>query len=156
MAEHRATITWTNPSPGPDFLKGKYTREHTWTFDGGLSVPASSAPAVVPQPWSNPAHVDPEEAFVASIASCHFLTFVFLASRQGFQVDAYEDQAVGTMQKNEQGVPWVARVVLSPRITYGGAKVPSPEEADALHHRAHEQCFISCSVKTEIVVQPRA
>jgi organic hydroperoxide reductase OsmC/OhrA len=109
---------------------------------------------VVPAPYSNPANVDPEEAFVASLSSCHFLTFVFVASRKGFQVDAYEDEAVGTMQKNERGVPWVARVVLSPRITYGGDKLPSPADEEAMHHAAHEQCFISNSVKTEIVVQP--
>jgi len=154
MAEHHATIRWTCAAAGADFLKGKYSREHTWTFDGGLTAPASAAPSVVPAPWSNPAGVDPEEAFVASIASCHFLTFVFLASRKGFVVTAYEDHAVGHMQKNERGVPWVARVELGPRISWGGDKVPSPEELDDLHHHAHEQCFISNSVKTEIVVRP--
>jgi organic hydroperoxide reductase OsmC/OhrA len=152
MSEHRARLYWKNPTPGPEFLKGHYSREHTWTFDGGLCVPASPSPSVVRAPWSNPAHVDPEEAFVASISSCHFLTFVYLASRDGFQVDAYEDDAVGTMKKNERGVPWVALVVLTPRIAYGGPKVPSPTEEDHLHERAHEQCFISNSVKTEIVV----
>jgi organic hydroperoxide reductase OsmC/OhrA len=154
MSQHRADIRWKNPNPGPDFLKGKYTREHTWAFDGGLTVPASSSPAVVPVPWSNPAGVDPEEAFVASLASCHFLTFVFLAGRRGFQVDGYEDQAVGTVEKNERGVPWVARVTLAPRITYGGDKTPNADEEAELHHRAHEQCFISNSVKTEVVVTP--
>jgi organic hydroperoxide reductase OsmC/OhrA len=156
VSEHRAAIRWTNPTPGPDFLKGRYTREHTWSFDGGVTVPASSSPSVVPAPYSNPANVDPEEAFVASLSSCHFLTFVFVASRKGFQVDAYEDEAVGTMQKNERGVPWVSRVVLSPRVRYGGDKVPSPADEEAMHHAAHDQCFISNSVKTEIVVEPRA
>jgi len=156
MSQHRADLRWKNPNPGPDFLKGKYTREHMWIFDGGATVFASSSPAVVPVPWSNVAGVDPEEAFVASLASCHLLTFVFLAGRRGFQVDAYEDQAVGTMEKNERGVPWIARVTLSPRITYGGAKLPSADEEAELHHLAHEQCFISNSVKTEVLVTPSA
>src|SRR5262245_55335821 len=92
---HIATVLWERN--GPDFLKGKYSREHRWTFDGGLSVPASSSPSVVPAPWSNPAGIDPEEAFVASVASCHLLTYVWLASRAGFQVDRYEDRAEGVM-----------------------------------------------------------
>lgn len=150
MATHSATIAWNRPSP--DFLKGRYSREHTWTFDGGLTVPASPSPSVVPAPFSNPAHVDPEEAFVASIASCHMLTFLHLASRQGFQVDSYRDQAVGEMAKNEHGVPWVSAVTLRPQIAYGGTKVPTPAEEESLHHRAHEQCFIANSVKTEIRV----
>src|ERR1700756_447927 len=93
MSEHKATISWQRTSD--DFLKGKYSREHTWTFDGGLTVPASPAPAVVPAPWSNPANVDPEEAFVAAISSCHMLTYLYLASKQGFQLDSYDDEASG-------------------------------------------------------------
>src|ERR1035438_6001518 len=103
MSEHKATIKWQRTSP--DFLKGRYSREHTWTFDGGVTVPASPSPSVVPAPWSNPASVDPEEAYVAAISSCHMLTFLFLASRQGLQIDGYEDEAVGVMTKNEKGVP---------------------------------------------------
>src|SRR5258706_12913368 len=98
MSEHKATISWKRTSP--DFLASKYSREHTWTFDGGATVPASSSPSVVPAPYSNAANVDPEEAFVASVSSCHMLTFLFLASRQGFQVDSYQDEAVGIMAKN--------------------------------------------------------
>ena len=112
MSEHKATITWKRTSP--DFLKGKYSREHSWTFDGGLTIPASPSPSVVPVPYSNPAHVDPEEAYVASISSCHMLTFLFIASQQGFQVDSYEDEAIGAMTKNEKGVPWVSSVTLNP------------------------------------------
>jgi organic hydroperoxide reductase OsmC/OhrA len=152
MSEHKAMIRWRGN--GPDFLKGKYSREHTWTFDGGASVPASASPAVVPAPWSNPAHVDPEEAFVASLASCHLLTFLYLAGQQGFQIDSYDDEAVGVMAKNEKGVPWVGRVTLHPRIVFGGDKRPTPAEEEKLHHQAHEQCFIANSVKTEVVVQP--
>src|SRR5262245_61128212 len=108
MAEYKATISWKRTST--DFLKGKYSREHTWSFDGGLVLPASPSPSVVPQPYSNPAHIDPEEAFVASLSSCHMLTFLYLASRQGFQVDSYDDAAVGLMTKSEKGVPWVSSV----------------------------------------------
>jgi len=150
MSEHKATIRWQGTSP--DFLKGKYSREHTWTFDGGASVPASASPTVVPAPWSNPAHVDPEEAFVASIASCHMLTFLYLAGKQGFQIESYDDEAVGVMAKNEKGAPWVSRVTLNPRIVYSNAKQPTAADAERLHHLAHEQCFIANSIKTEVVV----
>ena len=150
MSEHKATIRWRCASP--EFLKGKYSREHTWTFDGGLTVPASSSPSVVPLPYSNAANVDPEEAFVASISSCHMLSFLFLACRQGFQVDSYQDEAVGVMAKNEKGVPWVSAVTLHPRIVYSGEKLPSPADEAALHHQAHEQCFIANSIKTQVTV----
>jgi len=136
-----------------DFLKGKYSREHTWTFDGGAVVAASPSPSVVPPPWSNPANVDPEEAFVASISSCHMLTFLHLASRQGFQVDSYHDEAVGRMTKNEKGVPWVSSVTLDPRIVYSGEKKPTPADEERLHHLAHEQCFIANSIKTQVTVR---
>ena len=148
---HTALIQWKCTSP--DFLKGRYSREHTWTFDGGLTVSASPAPSVVPAPWSNPAHVDPEEAFVASLASCHMLTFLWVAGKGGFQADSYEDNAVGEMTKNETGILWVSKVTLRPRIAWSGAKLPTPEDLDRLHHLAHKQCFIANSVKTEIVVE---
>jgi organic hydroperoxide reductase OsmC/OhrA len=151
MSEHIARISWTHTRG--DFLKGKYSRDHTWTFDGGLVVPASPAPSSVPVPWSNPAHVDPEEAFVASIASCHMLTFLYVAYRSGIEISAYEDSAAGVMTKGENGVPWVSSVRLRPRVTYAGAR-PSPEEEERLHHEAHEQCFIANSVKTAITVDP--
>jgi len=151
MSEHKAIIRWART--GPDFVKGKYTREHSWTFDGGLTVPASSSPSVVPAPWSNATGVDPEEAFVASISSCHMLTFVWLASRAGFIADSYEDEAVGSMSKNERGVPWVSAVILRPRIVWGGEKTPAPADLDRLHHAAHEQCFIANSIKTAVTVE---
>jgi len=150
MSQHKATIHWQRS--GPDFLKGQYSREHTWSFDGGVTVAASPAPSVVPAPWSNPACVDPEEAFVAAIASCHMLTFLWLASKQGFQIDSYEDEAIGTMTKNDRGVPWVSRVTLRPQIAWRGEKQPTAAEIEHLHHAAHEQCFIANSVKTEIEV----
>src|SRR5580658_9999926 len=114
MHEYKATIQWKNG--GPDFLKGKYSREHTWTFDGGLTVPASPSPSVVPVPFSNPAHVAPEEAFVAAISGCHMVTYPWLAYQQGFAVESYEDKAVGVMTKNSNGVPWVSSVKLTPKI----------------------------------------
>lgn len=152
MSQHLATLRWSRN--GPDFIKGRFSREHTWTFDGGLTVPASPSPSVVPGPWSNPASVDPEEAFVASIASCHLLTFLWLASREGFQADSYEENAVGVMTKNERGVPWVSAVTLRPRIAWSGGKLPTPADVERLHHRAHEECFIANSVKTSITVEP--
>jgi organic hydroperoxide reductase OsmC/OhrA len=115
-----------------------YSREHTWTFDGGVTVPASPSPAVVPKPYSNVAYVDPEEAFVAAIASCHMLTYLFVAAKAGIQVERYEDEAVGAMTKNEHGVPWVSTVVLRPRITYGGATRPAEADEDRLHHEVGE------------------
>jgi organic hydroperoxide reductase OsmC/OhrA len=151
MSEHQATIRWT--LTGGDFLKGTYSREHTWTFDGGMTVAASSSPSAVRIPYSNPANVDPEEAFVAALSSCHMLTYLYLASRKGFAISQYEDHATGVVTKNEKGIPWVSVVTLRPRISYSGAKSPTPEEEEALHHAAHEQCFIANSVKTEIKVE---
>jgi len=154
MSRHVATISWKRTSP--DFLKGKYSREHTWKFDGGTTVAASPSPSVVPVPYSNPANIDPEEAYVASISSCHMLTFLFVASKQGFIVDSYEDEAVGSMTKNDRGVPWIASVTLNPKIAFSGDKRPTETELEQLHHHAHEQCFIANSVKTEITVSSPA
>jgi organic hydroperoxide reductase OsmC/OhrA len=154
MAEHKATIRWDKSSP--EFLRGKFSREHTWSFDGGLTVPASPAPAVVPAPYSNPANIDPEEAFVASLASCHMLTFLYFASRQGFEVTGYEDEAVGVVTKNERGIPWVSAITLRPRVVYSGQKQPSKEEADRLHNLAHDNCYIANSIKTQVKIDPAA
>jgi organic hydroperoxide reductase OsmC/OhrA len=151
MSGHKATIDWKRN--GPDFLKGRYSREHTWSFDGGVTVPASPSPSVVPVPWSNPANVDPEEAFVASVSSCHMLTFLFLAARDGFEVASYRDEAVGVMTKNAHGVPWVSLITLRPQIAYEGEKRPDAAAETDLHHRAHEQCFIANSIKTEVKVE---
>ena len=152
MADHRATIMWQGWATPDDFVKGKYSREHAWTFDGGITVAASSSPSVVPAPWSNAAFVDPEEAFVASIASCHLLSFLYVAAKAGFALASYRDEAIGVMTKNERGVPWVSKVTLAPVVAFSGDKQPSPEELATLHHAAHDVCFIANSVKTEIVV----
>jgi len=113
MSEHKALIHWQNTG-GADFPKGKYSREHTWTFDGGTVLKASASPSVVPIPYANPALVDPEEAFVAAVSSCHMLTFVFLAGRKGFVVESYTDNAVGHMTKDEKGVAWISSIELDP------------------------------------------
>ena len=151
MSEYKVRVNWKRK--GPDFLKGKYSREHTWTFDGGVTLAASSSPSVVPAPWSDPKAVDPEEAFVAAVSSCHMLTFVWLASRQGFQLDSYQDDGVGVMTKNEKGTPWVSLVTLRPRLVWSGEKKPTEQEIEHLHHQAHEQCFIAASIKTEVKVE---
>jgi organic hydroperoxide reductase OsmC/OhrA len=151
MASHKATIRWVLEGDG--FLQGRYSRGHTWTFDGGATIAASPSPSVIPVPYSNPAGVDPEEAFVAAIASCHMLTFLYVAMKAGFVVERYEDDAVGVLRKNERGAFWVSQVTLRPRIAYGDEKRPSAEEIDHLHHLAHEQCFIANSVKTEISIE---
>lgn len=155
MSEHRASIHWDRgQSNGADFLKGRFSRAHRWSFDGGLTVEASASPSVVPAAYCNVGGVDPEEAFVASIASCHMLTYIYLASKQGFQIDVYEDDAVGLLAKNEGGALWISAVTLRPRITYGGEKKPAPADEERLHHLAHQQCFITNSVKTTVTVQP--
>jgi organic hydroperoxide reductase OsmC/OhrA len=152
MATHTATILWNRS--GPDFLRRQYSREHTWKFDGGQSVPVSPSPSNVPAPWSNPALVDPEEAFVASVSSCHMLWFLHMACDAGLIVDRYEDEAIGTMTKNERGVAWFSRISLRPRVTWGGDKTPTTAEVEQLHHLAHERCFIAASIRSEVVVEP--
>lgn len=150
MSEHKAIVEWAKPSP--EFLKGRYSREHTWSFDGGARVLASASPSVVPVPLSNPAGVDPEEGFIASLSSCHMLTFLDLARRKGFAVEHYRDEAVGHMAKNAEGAMWVSEVILNPQITYTGDKRPTPAEEEELHHATHKVCFISNSVKTDVKV----
>jgi organic hydroperoxide reductase OsmC/OhrA len=145
MSEHKATIAWSRG--GRDFTYEKYSRDHTWTFDGGIRVAATAAPAFL----GNPDLVDPEEAFVASVASCHMLTFLAIAARKRLVVESYEDAAVGRMEKNADGKLAVTHVTLSPKIAFGG-KAPSAEELARLHHQAHENCFIANSVRTEITV----
>lgn len=153
MSEYTVIVRW-HTTEG-EFVKGRYSRAHTWTFDGGLVVAGSSSPSVVRVPYSDPAAVDPEEAFVAAISSCHMLTFLDLAKQDGLDVASYEDTASGAMTPNERGVPWMSRVVLRPRIVWAGAPPAADRLAD-LHHRAHLECFISCSVRSEIVVETPA
>ena len=153
MATHNATIRWS-ASPGEDFARGQYHRAHSWLFDGGAVVPASASPHIVPAPWSDAAGVDPEEAFVASLASCHMLFFLDFARRAGVVVASYEDEADGEMHKGDDGRIRITKVTLRPRIEFGGA-APDAAALDALHHKAHEACFIANSVTSEIVIEPR-
>ena len=154
MSQHTAIIWWERKEEG--FLAGKYSREHTWVFDGGAIVAASAAPTNVPAPFANPANVDPEEAFVASVSSCHMLTFLYLAAKQGFVVDEYRDEAVGVLAKDAAGRDAVTRVTLHPAIRFAGEREPTREELEALHHAAHEGCYISNSVTTEVRWEPVA
>ena len=145
-------MSWKRGSDEP-FSDNKYSRGHTWAFDGGVTVPASSSPLSVRLPFSKADAVDPEEALVASLSSCHMLTFLYLAAKGGYVVDSYEDKAVGVMTKNERGKLFVSRVALRPRIAFSGAKQPSAAQLDELHHHAHEECYIANSVLAEVVVE---
>ena len=151
MSKHTAIIRWKNN--GPDFLSRRYSREHTLHFDGGAVVPGSPSPQIVPAPWSNAGSVDPEETFVASLASCHMLWFLHVACDAGFLTESYEDEAEGVMTKNERGVLWISQITLRPRIIWGGTKQPTADEIARLHHLAHEQCFIANSIKTDVKVE---
>ena len=136
------------------FTDNRYSRRHQLRFDGGAVVAASSSPLSVPLPLSDPAAVDPEEAFIASIASCHMLWFLSLAAQQGHRVDHYRDAAIGEMTRNTAGKLWVSSVTLRPEVHFGGARQPTALEFAQLHHRAHEECFIANSVKSEVRCEP--
>lgn len=153
-AAHRylATVRWVR-GPAP-FVDKKYSRAHEWHFDGGIIVPASSSPQVVAVPYSLEAAVDPEEAFVASLASCHMLFALSLAAKAGLVVDEYTDRAEGLLERNSAGRLAMTRVALRPRMTFSGAHAPTPAEFDALHHEAHEECFIASSVLSEVTCLP--
>lgn len=151
--QYRATVSWRRQSSEP-FTDNKYSRAHNWSFDGGVTVSASSSPLSVRLPYSRADAVDPEEALVAAISSCHMLTFLYFAAKQGFVVDSYEDEAVGVMTKNERGKLFVSKAILRPSIAFSGAKQPSAAELGDLHHRAHEDCFIANSVLADITIEP--
>ncbi|MFV0442400.1 MAG: OsmC family protein [Planctomycetaceae bacterium] len=144
---YRARIDWQYSGSG--FSAGQYSREHVWEFDGGLSVLASPSPHVVPAPWSNVAHVDPEEGLVAAVASCHMLTFLWVAGRRGWTVTRYVDDAQGLLTRDERRVTSVSEIILRPAITWEGTP-PTAEELAELHAQAHEQCIIANSVRAEI------
>ena len=152
MHTYTATITWERDPPST-FTDKRYSRAHHWAFDGGVVVPASSSPHSVPVPLSNPANVDPEEAFVAALSSCHMLTFLYLAALDGYAVDRYTDAASGIMEKTANGRQAVTRVTLNPVVGFSGRKAPTQAALADLHHRAHEECYIANSVKTVIDVQ---
>lgn len=153
MHQYTATVTWTRPSDAP-FKDNKYSRAHQWRFDGGAVVPASSSPLSVRVPLSDPAGVDPEEALVAALSSCHMLFFLSFAAGGGFVIDAYEDEAVGDMGKTPKGTTAITKITLRPKITWVGTP-PSAEQLDKLHHRSHESCYIANSVIAEVIIESR-
>jgi organic hydroperoxide reductase OsmC/OhrA len=153
MSEYTAEVIWER-DPAQDFLGNRYSRKHLLRFDGGVEIPGSSAPSSVPLPMSDASAIDPEEAFVASLASCHMLWFLAIAAKRRFVVDRYIDAAVGVMARNEQGKLAMTRVTLRPAVTFSGEHRPSRDELDQLHHKAHEECYIANSVKTAVVCEP--
>lgn len=150
MAQHVATVFWQRKEAL--FSDNKYSRAHEWRFDGGARVAASASPDIVPLPYSDASAVDPEEAFVASAASCHMLFFLSFAQREKLVVDRYTDEAVGFLTKSEAGKLWVSRIELNPEIIWSG-QAPSGPDLQRLHHDAHEACFIANSIRSEIVVK---
>lgn len=145
MSQHKSRIDWQRT--GDDFSLKGYSRDHTWTFDAGVTVPASAAPDYL----GNPDRVDPEQALVAALSSCHMLTFLAIASKRGLVVDRYTDDAVGTLEKNADGKLAITRVELRPAIAFAG-EAPDDATLGEMHHEAHERCFIASSVKTEVEV----
>lgn len=153
MSTYTAEIRWSRGEQ--KFTDNRYSRAHTWRFDGGAVVPASSSPAVVPLPMSDAAAVDPEETFVASLASCHMLWFLSIAAKHGYTVDSYADDAIGVMERNPAGRLAMTRVTLRPLVAISGAKLPDRAALDALHQAAHEECFIAASIRSEVRIEPR-
>lgn len=152
MARYTAEVVWHRGDQ--DFVTGRYSRRHLLRFDGGIEVPGSSSPHVVPVPMSDPAAIDPEEAFVASLSSCHMLWFLSIAAGHGFCVDRYFDVALGVMGKDADGRMAVLTVTLRPAVRFSGDLLPTPPQIDAMHHEAHAQCFIANSVKTQVLCEP--
>lgn len=151
MSTYQANISW-HRQDNERFLDSKYSRAHQWRFDGGVIVPASSAVSSVPLPYSKAENVDPEEALVAAISSCHMLTFLYRAAKSGFVVDTYNDAAVGTMETDSKGRQSITAVTLAPAILFSGVNEPSDEVVERLHREAHQECYIANSVRSEIIV----
>ncbi len=152
MSEYFAKINWVRDNQ-ESYIDNQYSRGHEWRFDGGAVVPASSSPHVVPLPCSVEANVDPEEAFVASLSSCHMLFFLSIAAKRKYVIDSYTDNAVGTMEKDGDGKVSMTKVILKPQAKFSGDKQPTMAQLEKMHHQAHEQCFIANSVKTEVVTE---
>ena len=146
-----ANVHWQRDA-GEAFTDQRYSRRHELRFDGGAIVAVSSSVSSVPLPWSDPSAIDPEEMLVASIASCHMLWFLSLAAKAGHVVNSYSDAAEGVMTQNAAGKLWVSQVTLRPKVSFAEGRCPTPEGLDALHHKAHDECFIANSVKTEVSV----
>lgn len=153
MSTYTATVEWRRGDEA--FADGNYSRAHVWKFDGGTQVPGSASPHVVPPPLSDESAVDPEEAFVAALSSCHMLFFLAFAQKKRFVVDSYEDRAEGVLAKDAGGRMAMTVVTLRPKVAFSGAVLPTPEDIDHMHHRSHEACFIANSVRSEVKVEPR-
>jgi organic hydroperoxide reductase OsmC/OhrA len=149
MSEHKATLTWKRESAA--FTYDTYNREHVWKFDGGAEVRGSASPGYE----GDPACVDPEEAVVAALSSCQMLTFLAIAAKKRFVVDAYDDDAVGTVEKNADGKFGLTRIALRPRIRFSGERKPTAQELEEMSHAAHDACFIANSLKASVSVQPQ-
>ena len=152
MSKHIAELAWIREDQA--FVDNRYSRRHMVQFDGGERLPMSSSPDVVPVPMSDPSAVDPEEAFVAALASCHMLWFLNLAAREGFRVDSSRDTAAGSMGRDAQGRTVMREVVLRPRVDFSGETVPTQEQVEQLHHRAHDACYLANSVRCEVRCEP--
>jgi organic hydroperoxide reductase OsmC/OhrA len=152
MSEYFATVHWNRGAYEP-FIDAEYSRAHRWEFDGGAIVMASASPHIVPAPFSVAANVDPEEAFVASLSSCHMLFFLSIAASRKYRVDAYVDRAIGIMSLDDDGRMAMTRVVLRPEVRFSGSKSPGRAQLEKMHHQAHAQCFIANSVKTAVVTE---
>ena len=152
MIQYSAEVLWLRGEQ--DFLGNRYSRKHLLRFDGGVEVPASSSPHVVPLPMSDAAAVDPEEMFISSLSSCHMLWFLSIASRHKFCIDRYSDAAIGIMERNKQGKMLMSVVTLKPEVQFSGTLIPTREQITQMHHEAHEECFIANSVKTEVRCEP--
>ena len=151
MHTYEATVSWNRGDQG--FVDNRYSRAHEWAFDGGLRIPASSSPSIVPLPMSMAANVDPEEELVAATSSCHMLFFLSIAAKRGFVVDGYVDSATGVMAKDNDGKAAITRITLRPKIVFSGALQPTSAELEAMHHESHDQCYIANSIKSEVVVE---
>jgi len=152
MARYEAEVIWQRGEQ--PFLDNRYSRRHQVRFDGGIQIPGSSSPHVVPVPMSDPAAVDPEEAFVASLSTCHMLWFLSIAVKRKFRVDAYHDKATGVMAKDGRGKLAMTVVTLHPDVRFSGERLPTAADIDAMHHEAHEECFIANSVRTDVRCEP--
>lgn len=151
MSEYFSTVLWERNDQV--FTDNQYSRGHVWKFDGGAEVNASASPHIMPLPYSVAENVDPEEAFVASLSSCHMLFFLSIAAKKRFVVEQYIDNAVGVMEKGADGKTLMTKVILRPEVTFTGEKIPTLEQLEKMHHQSHDLCFIANSVKTEVITE---
>ena len=151
MSKYIAIVEWQRNQA--KFIDNKYSREHTWQFDGGAVITASSSPSIVPAPYSNPYCIDPEEAFIASLSSCHMLWFLSIAAEKKFIVESYSDHAVGIMNQNETEKLAFTKILLRPRVTFSNDTLPTILEVKQMHSEAHDSCFLASSVNAEIIIE---